>query len=149
MPTSARPASAPAGRRRAAAALCVRRKRGRVQVLLVTSRSGQPTLPKGRIEPGEEPAEAALREAAEEAGVRGDVRGHIGSWCHGRSRQPIEAYLVRVREEGRPHRSERWRRVRWVDVDRAAEQLAGRCVQRADRAAVREALASAADRLTG
>jgi 8-oxo-dGTP pyrophosphatase MutT (NUDIX family) len=128
---------------RRAAALCLRRKRGRLQLLLVTTRSGRPTLPKGRIEAGEAPSEAALREAGEEAGVRGVVSGHVGSWRHGDARQHVEGYVVTVRKTGRPHRSERWRTVRWVDVEKATEQLAGRCVRRADREALRSALATA------
>jgi 8-oxo-dGTP pyrophosphatase MutT (NUDIX family) len=131
--------------RRRAAALCLRRKRGRWQLLLVTTRSGRPTLPKGRIEAGEKAAETALREAAEEAGVRGVVTGHVGSWRHGDARQHVEGYVVRVRETARPHPSERWRTVRWVDVEKATEQLARRCVRRSDREALRSALASATD----
>lgn len=129
---------------RRAAALCLRRKHGRVQILLVTTRSGRPTLPKGRIEAGERPSAAALREAREEAGVRGVVTDRVGMWRHGRSQQPVEGYLVAVEERGEPHPNERWRTVRWVDVERAAEQLARRCPRRRDRAAVRAVLASAA-----
>jgi 8-oxo-dGTP pyrophosphatase MutT (NUDIX family) len=138
---SSRPAAPPDQRR--AAALCLRRKRGRLQLLLVTTRSGRPTLPKGRVESGEAPAEAALREAGEEAGVRGVVTGHVGSWRHGDARQHVEGYVVTVRKAGRPHRSERWRTVRWVDVDEATEQLARRCARRTDREALRSALATA------
>jgi 8-oxo-dGTP pyrophosphatase MutT (NUDIX family) len=138
---SSRQAAPPEQRR--AAALCLRRKRGRWQLLLVTTRSGRPTLPKGRIEAGEAPAEAALREASEEAGVRGNVAGHVGSWRHGDGRQHVEGYVVTVRKTGRPHRDERWRTVRWVDVEEATEQLARRCVRRADREALRSALETA------
>jgi 8-oxo-dGTP pyrophosphatase MutT (NUDIX family) len=134
--------AAPPDQRRAAA-LCLRRKRGRWQLLLVTTRSGRPTLPKGRIEAGEAPAEAALREAGEEAGVRGVVSGHVGSWRHGGARQHVEGYVVTVRKTGRPHRDERWRTVRWVDVEQAADQLARRCVRRTDRRALRAALENA------
>ncbi|MCC7464600.1 MAG: NUDIX domain-containing protein, partial [Gammaproteobacteria bacterium] len=42
--------------------------------LVVTSRHSKRWIfPKGRIDPGEEPWEAALREAYEEAGVRGRI----------------------------------------------------------------------------
>jgi 8-oxo-dGTP pyrophosphatase MutT (NUDIX family) len=133
---------APPGQRRAAA-LCLRRKHGQVQLLVVSTRSGRVTLPKGRIEVGEDPAATALREAGEEAGVRGVVTEHVGSWRHGASRQHVEGYLVSVRARGRPQRSERWRNVRWVDVDTAAEQLARRCPRRTDRDALRTVLAAA------
>jgi 8-oxo-dGTP pyrophosphatase MutT (NUDIX family) len=42
-----------------------------VEVLLVRTRNGKWTLPGGRIDPGETPAEAAEREALEEAGASG------------------------------------------------------------------------------
>jgi 8-oxo-dGTP pyrophosphatase MutT (NUDIX family) len=147
MSTAHHPRRTTADPRQAAAALCVRRKRGRVQILLVTNRSGRATLPKGRIEAGEPPAMTALREAGEEAGIRGVVVDHVGSWRHGRSRQPVDGYLVTVTGRERPHRSERWRTVRWVDVDRATEQLARRCPRRRDRTALRAALAAATVRI--
>lgn len=55
-------------------ALCWRRRRGAVQVLLVTSRgTGRWVIPKGWPIPGLMPAAVAAREAWEEAGVRGTV----------------------------------------------------------------------------
>jgi phosphohistidine phosphatase len=144
---SAGPPSRPTAAARRAAALCVRRKRGRVQILLLTTRSGEATLPKGRVEPGEPPPATALREAGEEAGVRGIVAGHVGSWRHGRSRQPVEGYLVTVTRRDRAHPTERWRTVRWVDVEHAAEQLARRCPRARDRRALRSALDAAVARV--
>ncbi len=56
-------------------ALCWRKHRDEVQVLLVTSRrSRRWVLPKGWPQDGATPAEAALTEAWEEAGVRGKVQ---------------------------------------------------------------------------
>jgi 8-oxo-dGTP pyrophosphatase MutT (NUDIX family) len=139
--------SPPSEGRRAAAAVCLRRRKGRVEVLLVSSRSGQVTLPKGRIEAGERPREAALREAREEAGVRGVASRRVGSWCHGRARQPVDGYLVTVTGEGRQHPAERWRHVRWVELRRATRALSQRCATAADERALRAALREAADRL--
>ncbi len=49
---------------------------GEVQVLLVTSRgSGRWLIPKGNIDPGLTPAEAAANETYEEAGIRGKIAG--------------------------------------------------------------------------
>jgi len=50
-----------------------------IDVLLIRDRFGRWTLPKGIIEPGEEPEQAALREIEEETGVRGIVESAIGS----------------------------------------------------------------------
>ena len=47
---------------------------GEVHVLLVTSRgSGRWLIPKGNIDPGLTPAEAAAKETYEEAGIRGKI----------------------------------------------------------------------------
>jgi len=48
-------------------------------VLLIRDRFGRWTLPKGIIEPGEQPEEAALREIREETGVKGTIECAIGS----------------------------------------------------------------------
>jgi 8-oxo-dGTP pyrophosphatase MutT (NUDIX family) len=47
-------------------------------LLLRRARSGRWRLPKGGVESGETPDEAALREVAEEAGVRAEVQAHMG-----------------------------------------------------------------------
>ena len=57
------------------AALCWRRRRGAVQVLLISSRdSGRWVIPKGWPIAGLSTADAAAREAWEEAGVEGKVQ---------------------------------------------------------------------------
>lgn len=56
------------------AALCYRKTKGKVDVLLVTSRdTGRWVLPKGWPIKGLEPPQAAAREAFEEAGIEGAV----------------------------------------------------------------------------
>lgn len=64
-----------AGIVRQAGAVVYRMARGEAAFLLVRARRtpGQWILPKGHLEAGESPAEAALREAREEAGVIGQV----------------------------------------------------------------------------
>lgn len=57
-----------------AAAVCFRPvSRSKAEILLITSRSGEWAIPKGRIDPGFSAPEAAANEALEEAGVRGKV----------------------------------------------------------------------------
>ena len=64
---------------RQSAALPYRVSAGCVQVLLVTSRrSGRWIIPKGHVEPGEAPADAALREVQEETGLDVDVQQILG-----------------------------------------------------------------------
>lgn len=58
------------------AALCWRRKRGKLQILLITSRGSKRwIIPKGWPMDGKTPAASALVEAWEEGGVVGQVRG--------------------------------------------------------------------------
>lgn len=56
------------------AVLPYRVRDGRLEVALITNRSGSRwIIPKGLVEPGESPPESALREAEEEAGLSGEV----------------------------------------------------------------------------
>ncbi|WP_097321333.1 NUDIX hydrolase [Paractinoplanes atraurantiacus] len=59
----------------------VRDERGRI-LLLRRSDNGQWSLPAGMIEPGEQPAEAALREIYEETGVRAEIERLAGVGIH-------------------------------------------------------------------
>ncbi|MGR3823316.1 MAG: NUDIX hydrolase [Salipiger marinus] len=75
------------------AALCYRIRGSKLQLLLITSRSGRRwTLPKGWPMPGRSMAESAAREAWEEAGVRGRLQGG----CAG-------SYIYRKRHSPHPH----------------------------------------------
>lgn len=67
------------------AALCVRKKDGEPQVLLITSRgTGRWIIPKGWLMRGKTAGEAALIEAWEEAGVKssGQIQDPIGSYAY-------------------------------------------------------------------
>jgi len=56
-------------------ALCYRRNKGQIEVLLIRSRdTGRWVIPKGWPMDGKEPHEVAAREAFEEAGVRGKAK---------------------------------------------------------------------------
>lgn len=105
------------------AALAVRRPDdGRY--LLVSTRDGRWTLPKGARAKGELPAAAALREAAEEAGVADAVlTGRSVVYRHqtaGGQRQKVVAFQADLGRLRRPARAERWRRRRWVSAAEAA-----------------------------
>jgi 8-oxo-dGTP pyrophosphatase MutT (NUDIX family) len=55
-----------------------RRRRGQVEVCLISTQGGKAwQLPKGLIEPGEQPEEAAAREVAEETGLQGKLEGKL------------------------------------------------------------------------
>jgi 8-oxo-dGTP pyrophosphatase MutT (NUDIX family) len=63
-----------------AGAVAVRLDRGEPRYLLVTAKvdATQWIFPKGHIEPGETPVDAARRELREEAGVEARARGEVG-----------------------------------------------------------------------
>ena len=134
------------------AAVCHRREEGALQLLLVRTKGGKRwTFPKGHVEPGEGPSEAAAREAREEAGVEGDVaptpftRYRYPSTREAEGETLVAAYLLAVVRQGPPAHSERRRNPTWVVPAEAARLLAagGRERDYADEHArvVREAVA--------
>jgi 8-oxo-dGTP pyrophosphatase MutT (NUDIX family) len=97
-------------------------------VLLIRDRFGRWTLPKGIIEPGEQPEEAALREIEEETGIRGTIECAIGSTTYWytniegeRVHKVVDYFLVEAvstdihAEEGEIEEA------LWVPVDRVLE----------------------------
>ncbi|MDQ7793133.1 MAG: NUDIX hydrolase [bacterium] len=62
----------------AAGGVVFRRAAGGPEVLMIRDRFGCWTLPKGRLNPGEELAQAALREIKEETGIAGEIRAVVG-----------------------------------------------------------------------
>lgn len=114
-------------------ALCWRLHRGKVEVLLITSRdTGRWIIPKGWPIAGLAPAETAAREAWEEAGVEGDVADQgLGVFDYDKSLGPkgsvpcsVEVFGLRVAElKGKfPERKERRRK--WFDFEKAARKVA-------------------------
>lgn len=119
---------------RQAAALPFRRadrSGGPIEVLLVTSSSGRWIIPKGDIDDGKAPHQAAEQEAFEEGGVCGRIEARpIGTFCT-RKQQDGEALLAKVdvfplevsEELSRwPEMSIRQRR--WLPIHEGAEIVA-------------------------
>ncbi|WP_420342915.1 NUDIX hydrolase [Paenirhodobacter sp.] len=112
------------------AALCLRRKGGRTEVLLITSRdTGRWLLPKGWAMEDRSNAEAALTEAWEEAGVIGRLAGPaIGSYGAQKmliAREPmpcrVEVYPVHVDRLAARYPEKGQRRRKWMSLKRAAK----------------------------
>lgn len=114
-------------------ALCWRLHRGKVEVMLITSRdTGRWVIPKGWPMEGRTPAGAALQEAWEEAGVLGDISGTtIGRFSYAKLVRPtksvaccVEVFGLRVREvkDNFPERKERRRK--WFSAPSAARKVA-------------------------
>jgi 8-oxo-dGTP diphosphatase len=118
----------------AAGAAVLRGRSGRTQVLLVHgAKYGDWTLPKGKLDPGETPGEAAVREVEEETGVRvrlgpplpaqaygfldrsGEARSKLVHYWVGRAVGSDDVSAYRPNSEITD--------VRWVPVDRAADRL--------------------------
>jgi 8-oxo-dGTP pyrophosphatase MutT (NUDIX family) len=96
------------------AAVCYRLRGARMQFLLVRTRGGRWTFPKGCAEPGLTHAQAAALEAFEEAGVH----GRMEEACFGRyvlrgenkaasDRRAVNAYLCGVSSQVLPEESKR------------------------------------------
>lgn len=91
------------------AALCWRKRKGKTEVLLITSRdTGRWIVPKGWPMDGLDAPQSALREAWEEAGVRADADQAllIGQFSYDKQladgqEMPVRAILYKVRLRGR------------------------------------------------
>lgn len=113
---------------RQVAALCFRKRKGSMEILLITSRETRRwVIPKGWPMPPLRDYNAARREAFEEAGVE----GHLRRRKHGTFRYAklgastplpvvVDVYLLEVRRAKKtwPEAGERKRR--WFSVDEAA-----------------------------
>jgi 8-oxo-dGTP pyrophosphatase MutT (NUDIX family) len=107
-----------------AGGVVVRRDGPELRFLLVTARR-QPGLwvfPKGHIETGETPEEAAVREVIEEAGVRATVVAPIGATEFRSARGQVRAqfYLMDFVSESSPGED---RRLAWMTADEARRAL--------------------------
>lgn len=112
--------------REQAAAVCYRVSECGVEFLLVRTRDGRWTFPKGGIEPGLTYAQSAALEAFEEAGVHGRIETASFARYVRRPRAKSEgivvlAYLCEVRRLGKPHESKRKRT--WFSADKAKRRL--------------------------
>jgi 8-oxo-dGTP pyrophosphatase MutT (NUDIX family) len=109
---------------REAGAIVVRRDRDGLRVLVVTAKKNpsQWLFPKGHIEPGESPEEAAVREVSEEAGVVGHVVRPVGemSYEFGGHSYHVRYFLM---EYDREHRADEGRQCVWLTPDDARKRL--------------------------
>jgi phosphohistidine phosphatase len=112
---------------RQAAVIPYRIRKDRVEVALVTTIRGKRWIvPKGSVDEGELPRDAAIREAEEEAGLRGVVaRKPLGSYryANGDDRFRVEVYAMRVTAVLDHWLEAKFRRRRWVSIPDAAECL--------------------------
>jgi 8-oxo-dGTP pyrophosphatase MutT (NUDIX family) len=109
---------------RQAAVIPYRVRKERVEVALVTTSRGKGWIvPKGWVDAGERPRDAAIREAEEEAGLLGIVTPKpLGRYLHVNGEGPcrVDVFLMRVTDV-----LDRWleddvRERRWMRVPEAA-----------------------------
>jgi len=110
------------------AAVCYRMRPSGVQFLLVQTRRGRWTFPKGSVEPGLTHAQAAALEAFEEAGVHGRIQEiAFTHYIHHKGRDGVvkrirvNAHLCEVLRLESP--AERGRNRTWFGVIAAKEHL--------------------------
>ncbi len=122
----------PATTRTQYGALCWRKMRGTVQVLLVTSRdTGRWVIPKGWPMPDRSPAAAAAQEAWEEAGVEGQVSDQcIGLFMYDKVMGPdlavpcvVAVYPLKVTATQDRFPESRMRKRKWFLPAKAARKV--------------------------
>lgn len=132
-----------------AAAIPYRRKKGTLQICLVTARSGVWTFPKGTIEVGDTSEETALKEADEEAGLRGEIEGApVGRYTYPKwgTQLTVEVHLMRVDKAEKKWDEQDSRDREWFVYDDAREALPHEVLRALlDRAMSRLRLAELAD----
>jgi 8-oxo-dGTP pyrophosphatase MutT (NUDIX family) len=110
---------------RQAGSIVVRTDGGEPQVLLVTAKRNPRNwiFPKGHIEKGETPEEAALRETKEEAGVVGKLIGRAGVLEYGflGAKARVDYFLLQFKKEAGPPEDGRQRT--WCSLEDALERL--------------------------
>ena len=113
--------------RHQAAVIPYRIRNQRIEIALITTSTGKGwILPKGSVDDGERPREAAIREAEEEAGLRGVVaRKRVGRYHHakGNTLRRVDVYVMRVTKELENWLEDKIRRRRWLRAADAADRL--------------------------
>jgi 8-oxo-dGTP pyrophosphatase MutT (NUDIX family) len=88
------------------------------------------SLPKGHIEPGESPEQAAVREVAEETGITGRILGQLGTidfWFMADGRRvhkTVHHYLLRAERGELSDADVEVAAVAWVPLDQIGARLA-------------------------
>ena len=112
----------------------IRRSAAGLEVLLASRRTRRGELvwglPKGLVEEGESPEDAALREVREETGHSGTIREPLGEvsywfvWEGERIRKTVHFFLMDHSGEPAGERDQEMEEVRWFPLEEAAD-LAG------------------------
>ena len=118
-----------------AGGVAIRNENGRVEVAIIqTSKEGRWQLPKGLIDPGETPEQAAMREVREEAGITCEIVEKIDSvdyWYVDRwGKEParihkyVHFYLMKYISGDVGDHDDEVVDVRWSHIEEAIDSLA-------------------------
>ncbi|MEE9501394.1 MAG: NUDIX hydrolase [Candidatus Aminicenantaceae bacterium] len=104
-----------------------RLEKGKVQILLVTSRSRKRwVIPKGIIEPDLSPQESAKKEAYEEAGVSGKICGEaVGTYTYNKwgGTCTVKVFLLEVEKTLEDWSESYFRTREWMSVEEAVKRV--------------------------
>ncbi len=104
-----------------------RLENGKVQILLVTSRSRKRwVIPKGIIEPDLSPQESAQKEAYEEAGVSGKISGEaVGTYTYNKweGTCTVKVFLLEVEKTLEDWPESYFRTREWMSVEEAVKRV--------------------------
>ncbi|MBD3224525.1 MAG: NUDIX domain-containing protein [Caldithrix sp.] len=110
-----------------AAAIPYREYNDKLQILLITSQSGQKwIIPKGLVEDDLTAKESAAMEAFEEAGVKGTIQSKVwgrysyAKWdgvCH------VAVYALKVEQEFEQYPEKELRERQWMPAEEAVKQV--------------------------
>jgi 8-oxo-dGTP pyrophosphatase MutT (NUDIX family) len=118
---------------RQVAVVAIRRGHDGVEVCLIRRKGSEKwAIPKGFIDRGDTPEQAALNEALEEAGIRGELlAGAVGTYEYEKWSAPltVAVYVMHVVEEQASWREMTFRERSWHPVKEAAVLLARHPVQ--------------------
>ncbi len=118
-----------------AGGVAYRQQGGRVEVALISvGEAGRWQLPKGLVDGGEQPEDAAQREVREEAGLETERLGHLETieyWYYGKARggkrlrfhKFVHFYLFRATGGDVSQHDHEVNEARWVEIEEAVGML--------------------------
>jgi 8-oxo-dGTP pyrophosphatase MutT (NUDIX family) len=115
------------------AVIATRRRGDEVTVCLIRRKgTSKWSIPKGFIDRGDSPEQAALTEADEEAGLTGTIAGDaVGTYGYGKQGEflIVAVYVMNVAQQRREWLEMRFRERRWFSLDETGSLLSSHPVQ--------------------